>query len=108
MHTSTWGRGDFYFLYLVAYITSCIIQRLGVLSIDNHDPIMTAGAPDERQPLLQHEYPSNGMALPGKPIEVKESSPRHLGPLEITRATRTGILAGIWVAMFLAVSSGTK
>jgi hypothetical protein len=68
---------------------------------DDHDALMTL---NERQPLLDREPPLDGLALPGKPAQVKESSVRHLGPSEITRSTRTGILAGIWVAMFLAVS----
>lgn len=59
---------------------------------------------DERQPLLDREPPLDGLALPGNPVQVKGGSVRHLGPQELTRATRTGILAGIWVAMFLAVS----
>ncbi|KAB5594833.1 MFS transporter [Ceratobasidium theobromae] len=62
---------------------------------------MNVGSSDERQPLL-HAHPSNGMALPEGFVQAKESSPYHPGPSEITRTTRTGILAGIWMAMFLA------
>lgn len=69
---------------------------------------MTATTADERQPLLQRDSPLDGLALPGNPVQVKESSERHLGPSEITRGTRAGILAGIWVAMFLAVSLGVN
>lgn len=68
---------------------------------------MNVGSSDERQPLL-HAHPSNGMALPEGFVQAKESSPYHPGPSEITRTTRTGILAGIWMAMFLAVSFGTS
>ncbi|QRV88912.1 major facilitator superfamily transporter [Ceratobasidium sp. AG-Ba] len=57
---------------------------------------------DERQPLLDREPPLDGLPLPGNPVQVKADSVRRLGPSEITRSTRTGILAGIWVAMFLA------
>ncbi|KAH7335239.1 MFS general substrate transporter [Rhizoctonia solani] len=57
---------------------------------------------DERQPLLDREPPLDGLALPGNPVQVKDGSKRHLVPSELDRRTRTGILAGIWVAMFLA------
>jgi hypothetical protein len=59
---------------------------------------------NERQPLLDREPPLDGLALPGNPVQVKIGSERHLGPSEISKGTRVGILAGIWVAMFLAVS----
>ncbi|KAF8705571.1 vacuolar amino acid permease, partial [Rhizoctonia solani] len=57
---------------------------------------------NERQPLLDREPPLDGLPLPGNPVQVKAGSERHLGPSEITKGTRVGILAGIWVAMFLA------
>ncbi|CEL61791.1 Vacuolar membrane amino acid uptake transporter fnx2 OS=Schizosaccharomyces pombe (strain 972 / ATCC 24843) GN=fnx2 PE=3 SV=1 [Rhizoctonia solani AG-1 IB] len=57
---------------------------------------------NERQPLLDREPPLDGLALPGNPVQVKTGSERHLGPSEISKGTRVGILAGIWVAMFLA------
>ena len=63
---------------------------------------------NERQPLLDREPPLDGIALPGNPVQGKEDLARHLGPQELTRSTRTGILAGIWVAMFLAVSYISK
>ncbi|KAH9173079.1 MFS general substrate transporter [Lactarius sanguifluus] len=49
--------------------------------------------PNERDPLLQAEngYTDGHMANPG--------------PLEISRSTRHGILAGIWVATFLTVTT---
>ena len=46
--------------------------------------------PNERDPLLQAE---NG-----------RTDGRGTGPMEISRSTRHGILAGIWVATFLTVS----
>lgn len=48
--------------------------------------------PNEREPLLQAE---NGHT------DGRGTSP---GPMEISRSTRHGILAGIWVATFLTVS----
>ena len=45
--------------------------------------------PNERDPLLQAE---NG-----------HTDDRGTGPMEISRSTRHGILAGIWVATFLTV-----
>ncbi|CAE6529005.1 unnamed protein product [Rhizoctonia solani] len=62
---------------------------------------------DERQPLLDREPPLDGYVLPGNPIQVKDGSQRQLQPSELTPRMRAGILAGIWVAMFLAVSSKT-
>ena len=51
----------------------------------------------ERDPLLQgDEYPQQGNGQKGVG--------RALGPLEISRSTRYGILAGLWIANFLAVS----
>lgn len=52
----------------------------------------------ERDRLL----PSSGqdVVTPGLP-----ASRRRPGPLDITRANRYGILAGIWVASFLGVRS---
>lgn len=49
---------------------------------------------EERDPLLQSEddTPTEGKAY-------------KVGPLEITRSTRYGILAGIWAATFLSVCS---
>ncbi|KAI9436222.1 vacuolar amino acid permease [Lactarius indigo] len=49
--------------------------------------------PNEREPLLQAE---NGHT---------DSRIGNLGPLEISRSTRHGILAGIWVATFLTVTT---
>ena len=57
----------------------------------------------ERDPLLQdhdsgqqlqHSEGQKGVGTDGRP----------LGPLEIPRSTRYGILAGIWIALFLSVS----
>ena len=48
--------------------------------------------PSERDPLLQLE---NGYT---------DGHSKTTGPLEISRSTRYGILAGIWVATFLTVS----
>lgn len=47
---------------------------------------------NERDPLLHAE---NGHT---------DSRSKIIGPLEISRSTRHGILAGIWVATFLTVS----
>jgi hypothetical protein len=54
----------------------------------------------ERDPLLQHEYDS-GQQRQG---ESHKGVSRVLGPLEISRPTRYGILAGLWIATFLSVS----
>ena len=43
-----------------------------------------------REPLLRRE-------------RVEETKPEKLGPLEISRSTRYGILAGIWMGTFLSV-----
>ncbi|CAE6399759.1 unnamed protein product [Rhizoctonia solani] len=57
---------------------------------------------DERQPLLDRDPPLDGLALPGNPVQAKDASKRQLHPSELTPKMRAGILAGIWVAMFLA------
>ena len=51
----------------------------------------------ERDPLLQN----NDSAQQG---EGQKGVARPLGPLEISRSTRYGILAGLWIATFLSVS----
>jgi hypothetical protein len=53
-------------------------------------PMTIHREPNERDPLLQAE---NGHTVG-----------RGTGPMEISRSTRHGILAGIWVATFLTVS----
>ncbi|KII89467.1 hypothetical protein PLICRDRAFT_109347 [Plicaturopsis crispa FD-325 SS-3] len=53
----------------------------------------------ERAPLLE------GQVRTGNPDETNGSShkdPNRLGPLDITRRTRYGILAGVWCATFLS------
>ena len=54
----------------------------------------------ERDPLLQDhdsvQQPQQG--------EGQKGVGRTLGPLEISRSTRYGILAGLWMATFLSVS----
>ncbi|EUC59731.1 MFS transporter [Rhizoctonia solani AG-3 Rhs1AP] len=57
---------------------------------------------DERQPLLDRDPPLDGLALPGNPVQAKDASKRQIHPSELTPKMRAGILAGIWVAMFLA------
>lgn len=54
----------------------------------------------ERDPLL-HGQPEQGDGVEALPPK----DPRRLGPLEISRSTRYGILAGLWTATFLSVSS---
>ncbi|KAH9923694.1 MFS general substrate transporter [Epithele typhae] len=51
---------------------------------------MSASNPSERDPLLP-------------PLEDASKRPTRIGPLEISRSTRHGILAGIWAATFLSV-----
>lgn len=51
---------------------------------------------EEREPLLEG---GDGLA------ERTEGKGYKVGPLEISRATRYGILAGIWAATFLSVCS---
>lgn len=51
--------------------------------------------PFERDPLIQSAIPG-----PAK----SEGDSRQIGPLDIPRSTRYGILAGIWAATFLSVS----
>ncbi|KAH8100375.1 MFS general substrate transporter [Cristinia sonorae] len=54
-------------------------------------------SPTERDPLLHTLHETGSGSLDGKP--------QKLGPLEISRSTRYGILAGVWVATFLSVST---
>lgn len=49
----------------------------------------------ERDPLLPPQDDSARKASTNEPI----------GPLEISKSTRHGILAGIWMSTFLSVSS---
>lgn len=58
--------------------------------------------PTERDPLLQSTatYPD----LPPADGAISQKIKKPLGPLEISKSTRWGILAGIWTANFLAVS----
>lgn len=55
----------------------------------------------ERDPLLKNT-PSRSGVIPAQAVKepVHSHSP---GPLEITRSSRYGILAGIWLAQFLSV-----
>lgn len=60
----------------------------------------------ERDPLLQH---TNGLGQEYQQLQGEEGCRqkgvnRALGPLEISRSTRYGILAGLWMATFLSVS----
>ena len=54
----------------------------------------------ERDPLLQDR--NSGQQL--QQGEGQKGVGRALGPLEISRSTRYGILAGLWMATFLSVS----
>ncbi|KAI0927773.1 hypothetical protein AcV7_009480 [Taiwanofungus camphoratus] len=55
----------------------------------------------ERDPLLQSVAAQPGAAA-GAVVLPDTKSVTKVGPLEITRSTRYGILAGIWVATFLS------
>ena len=57
---------------------------------------MPASMPSERDPLLPHPE----VAVPANP-----KTDGRVGPMEISRSTRYGILAGIWAATFLSVCS---
>ena len=57
----------------------------------------------ERDPLLHSD--SERLAEVDKTIR-KAGDEKKLGPREIPRGTRYRILAGIWLATFLSVSSG--
>ncbi|TFK45918.1 vacuolar amino acid permease [Heliocybe sulcata] len=62
--------------------------------------------PTERDPLiknaqLQQSLPGSAAAPP--PNAQPDTPSKHPGPLEISRSTRYGILAGIWMATFLSV-----
>jgi hypothetical protein len=50
----------------------------------------------ERDPLIQDD--DSGQQL------QKGEGKKGVGPLEISRSTRYGILAGLWIATFLSVS----
>ena len=56
----------------------------------------------ERDPLLQNHDHDSGQQL--RQGEGHKGVVRALGPLEISRSTRYGILAGLWMATFLSVS----
>ena len=55
----------------------------------------------ERDRLLQDQDVSGQQLKQGEDQKVVG---RVLGPLEISRSTRYGILAGLWIATFLSVS----
>ena len=55
----------------------------------------------ERDPLLQHPARDSDQQDDGR---KGVQGGRALGPLEISRSTRHGILAGLWMATFLSVS----
>lgn len=57
----------------------------------------------ERDPLLQSVAAQPGAAAGAVVLSSDTKSVTKVGPLEITRSTRYGILAGIWVATFLSV-----
>lgn len=59
-----------------------------------------AKQPTERDPLITLAEPAEHQS---RDINGKLSEPRRLGPLEISKSTRYGILAGIWTATFLSV-----
>ena len=54
----------------------------------------------EQDPLLQDHDSGNKLQQGG----CQKGVGRALGPLEIPRSTRYGILAGLWIATFLSVS----
>ncbi|KAI0933368.1 hypothetical protein AcV5_005530 [Taiwanofungus camphoratus] len=56
----------------------------------------------ERDPLLQSVAAQPGAAAGAVVLSPDTKSVTKVGPLEITRSTRYGILAGIWVATFLS------
>ena len=61
--------------------------------------------PTERDPLLVRrttEHEEEDVETNGK---ISAHSKTKVGPLDIDRRTRWGILAGIWTATFLSVSS---
>ena len=56
----------------------------------------------ERDPLLQ-DHDSRQQLQQGEG-QTQKGVGRALGPLEISRSTRYGILAGLWIATFFSVS----
>lgn len=64
---------------------------------------MITSISNERQPLLQRSPPLDGPALLENTVQAKASSKRHLGPSEMNRGARAGILAGAWMAVFVEV-----
>ena len=65
---------------------------------DPPSPLRPANMPSERDPLLPQADPS------------KSDHPKHpggVGPMEISRSMRYGILAGIWTASFLSVCNNS-
>ena len=55
----------------------------------------------ERAPLLDSAHRDGQQFQQG---EGQKGIGHALGPLEISRSTRYGILAGLWIATFLSVS----
>lgn len=59
---------------------------------------------EERESLLHENSRESGDA-PSEPLAGKGRDPSKYGPLDISRSTRYGILAGIWAGNFLSVSA---
>ena len=62
--------------------------------MSERDPLLLQDSNDSGQ-QLQHAS-GKGQKVVGRVVPV--------GPLEISRSTRYGILAGLWIATFLSVS----
>ncbi|KZT18906.1 MFS general substrate transporter [Neolentinus lepideus HHB14362 ss-1] len=66
--------------------------------------------PTERDPLIKNaqlQQSLHGSAVAPLPDAQPEVPSKHPGPLEISRSTRYGILAGIWIATFLSSMNTT-
>lgn len=60
-------------------------------------------AAGEREPLIEAPAGQPGAAVGAVSPSPGGKEGRKVGPMEISRSTRYGILAGIWTATFLSV-----
>lgn len=64
--------------------------------------------PTERDPLLSRRRTDDEEEDVETTSKTLHSQKKKVGPLDIDRRTRWGILAGIWTATFLSVSLGYR
>ena len=65
-------------------------------------------AAGEREPLIEAPAGQPGAAIGAVSPLPGDKEGRKVGPMEISRSTRYGILAGIWTATFLSVCTSSS